>query len=126
MDRAAADDRRDGRGRNRGAGPAPARRRVALRFPAGRRPGALGRDASCGLQPAHGRGAQALRPAIHRPGGGDRRLRPLDAALRRYDQRAFSPMTTAHENEILTRIGPGTAMGALLRRYWLPVLLASE
>ena len=35
-------------------------------------------------------------------------------------------MTTAHENETLTRTGPGTPMGALFRRYWLPVLLASE
>src|SRR5229473_1528283 len=35
-------------------------------------------------------------------------------------------MTTAQENEILTRTGPGTPMGALFRRYWLPVLLASE
>ena len=28
--------------------------------------------------------------------------------------------------ETLVRVGPGTAMGALLRRYWVPVLLASE
>ena len=35
-------------------------------------------------------------------------------------------MTTAQENEILTRTGPGTPMGTLFRRYWLPVLLASE
>ena len=35
-------------------------------------------------------------------------------------------MTTAHENDLLTRTGPGTPMGALFRRYWLPVLLASE
>ena len=35
-------------------------------------------------------------------------------------------MTSARENEILTRTGPGTPMGALLRRYWLPALLASE
>ena len=35
-------------------------------------------------------------------------------------------MTTFQENEILTRTGPGTAMGALFRRYWLPALLASE
>jgi phenylpropionate dioxygenase-like ring-hydroxylating dioxygenase large terminal subunit len=35
-------------------------------------------------------------------------------------------MTTLQENETLTRTGPGTAMGALFRRYWLPALLASE
>jgi len=28
--------------------------------------------------------------------------------------------------ETLVRVGPGTAMGALLRRYWVPVLLTSE
>jgi phthalate 4,5-dioxygenase oxygenase subunit len=30
------------------------------------------------------------------------------------------------DNELLTRIGPGTAMGALFRRHWLPFLLADE
>jgi nitrite reductase/ring-hydroxylating ferredoxin subunit len=30
------------------------------------------------------------------------------------------------ENELLTRAGPGTAMGALMRRYWIPALLAWE
>ena len=28
--------------------------------------------------------------------------------------------------ELLVRTGPGTPMGALLRRYWVPVLLSSE
>lgn len=32
----------------------------------------------------------------------------------------------AEQNEFLTRTGPGTPMGALFRRYWLPVLLADE
>ena len=35
-------------------------------------------------------------------------------------------MLTAEENELLTRIGPGTPMGALLRRYWQPVAGTSE
>jgi phthalate 4,5-dioxygenase len=35
-------------------------------------------------------------------------------------------MTTARENELLTRIGPGTAMGDVMREYWLPVALSSE
>jgi phthalate 4,5-dioxygenase len=30
------------------------------------------------------------------------------------------------ENELLTRVGPGTPMGNLLRCFWLPVALASE
>ncbi|MGH7197758.1 MAG: hypothetical protein ACREH5_03355, partial [Candidatus Omnitrophota bacterium] len=29
--------------------------------------------------------------------------------------------TTKEENEILSRVGPGTPMGELLRRYWWPV-----
>jgi phenylpropionate dioxygenase-like ring-hydroxylating dioxygenase large terminal subunit len=30
------------------------------------------------------------------------------------------------DNELLTRVGPGTAMGAVIRRYWIPVLLHEE
>jgi phthalate 4,5-dioxygenase oxygenase subunit len=30
------------------------------------------------------------------------------------------------DNEILTRVGPGTPMGEVLRRYWTPALLCSE
>lgn len=32
----------------------------------------------------------------------------------------------AEDNELLTRVGPGTPGGEMLRRYWHPVLLASE
>ena len=35
-------------------------------------------------------------------------------------------MLSAEENELLTRIGPGTKMGGLLRRYWQPVAGAAE
>jgi len=35
-------------------------------------------------------------------------------------------MTSRDENELLTRTGPGTAMGALFRRYWIPALAAAE
>jgi phthalate 4,5-dioxygenase oxygenase subunit len=35
-------------------------------------------------------------------------------------------MLSHDENEILTRVGPGTAMGELMRRYWLPALLSEE
>jgi phthalate 4,5-dioxygenase oxygenase subunit len=35
-------------------------------------------------------------------------------------------MTTAAENEILTRVGPGTPMGELMRQYWVPALQSSE
>ncbi len=35
-------------------------------------------------------------------------------------------MLTQQENELLTRIGPGTSAGKLLRRYWHPVALSEE
>jgi len=35
-------------------------------------------------------------------------------------------MLRAEENEILTRVGPGTPMGDLLRRYWTPACLSAE
>jgi phthalate 4,5-dioxygenase oxygenase subunit len=35
-------------------------------------------------------------------------------------------MTTSQESEILTRIGPGTPMGNLMRHYWFPALKSAE
>jgi phthalate 4,5-dioxygenase len=35
-------------------------------------------------------------------------------------------MLSPAENERLTRVGPGTPMGRLFRRYWLPMLLTEE
>jgi phenylpropionate dioxygenase-like ring-hydroxylating dioxygenase large terminal subunit len=35
-------------------------------------------------------------------------------------------MLSDADNERLTRVGPGTPMGTLFRRYWLPALLADE
>jgi 5,5'-dehydrodivanillate O-demethylase oxygenase subunit len=35
-------------------------------------------------------------------------------------------MLTAEENENLTRVGPGTPVGELLRRYWHPVAIAAD
>ena len=35
-------------------------------------------------------------------------------------------MLSQTDNEILTRVGPGTLMGNLLRRYWMPALLSTE
>jgi phenylpropionate dioxygenase-like ring-hydroxylating dioxygenase large terminal subunit len=33
---------------------------------------------------------------------------------------------STEDNELLTRVGPGTMMGNLLRRYWIPACLSSE
>jgi phenylpropionate dioxygenase-like ring-hydroxylating dioxygenase large terminal subunit len=35
-------------------------------------------------------------------------------------------MLSKEENELITRIGPGTAMGSMLRQYWIPAMLSSE
>ena len=35
-------------------------------------------------------------------------------------------MLTREENERLTRVGRGTPMGELMRRFWLPFLLESD
>src|SRR5437016_2212767 len=35
-------------------------------------------------------------------------------------------MVSKAENELLARTGPGTPMGEVMRRYWLPALLSWE
>jgi len=35
-------------------------------------------------------------------------------------------MLNAEDNELLTRVGPGTPMGEMMRQYWLPALLSEE
>ena len=35
-------------------------------------------------------------------------------------------MLSQSDNELITRVGPGTPMGALMRQYWMPALLSSE
>src|SRR5262245_66408566 len=35
-------------------------------------------------------------------------------------------MLTREENELLTRVGPGTPAGEMLRRYWLPIAFINE
>src|SRR5713226_8544579 len=35
-------------------------------------------------------------------------------------------MLSQEENELITRVGPGTPMGNLFRAYWLPAMLSEE
>ncbi len=35
-------------------------------------------------------------------------------------------MLSDRDNELLTRIGPGTPMGKLLRQYWIPIAFPDE
>ena len=38
----------------------------------------------------------------------------------------FIKRMTVDENEAITRVGPGTRMGKVMRRYWQPVLHSWE
>ena len=35
-------------------------------------------------------------------------------------------MLSREENELLTKTGPGTPMGDMMRRYWIPALLSEK
>src|SRR5215211_4616009 len=35
-------------------------------------------------------------------------------------------MLSKEDNELITRVGPGTPMGELFRRYWLPAMVSDE
>src|ERR1700752_3570840 len=35
-------------------------------------------------------------------------------------------MLSREQNDMLTRVGPGTPMGELMRRYWVPAALSRE
>jgi phthalate 4,5-dioxygenase oxygenase subunit len=35
-------------------------------------------------------------------------------------------MLTSEENETLTRVGPGTAMGQMMRRFWMPIATSAQ
>jgi len=35
-------------------------------------------------------------------------------------------MLTLEENQLMTQVGPGTPMGEVLRRYWVPATLSEE
>src|SRR5688572_7751681 len=45
---------------------------------------------------------------------------------RRSSPRPEAAMLSREDNELLCRVGPGTAMGALLRQYWIPALTSRE
>ncbi len=35
-------------------------------------------------------------------------------------------MLSKEENNLITRVGPGTPMGELMRQYWLPAMVSTE
>src|SRR5713226_499145 len=49
-----------------------------------------------------------------------------DRARRRSEQGRRTDVLSAEKNRLLTQVGPGTPMGELLRRYWMPIGGASE
>ena len=58
---------------------------------------------------------------------GDLRTTYLEMNTVRSSQHAEKKhcMTSVRDNELLTRVGPDTAMGKLMREYWVPALLSS-
>ena len=52
---------------------------------------------------------------------------PRESKLRRkHAEQETDTMLTAEQNELLTRVGPGTPCGDLMRRYWHPIAAVSE
>ena len=47
-------------------------------------------------------------------------------ALEDKSNREQNRMTTREQNDFLTQAGPGTPMGNLFRRYWIPALMSKE
>jgi phthalate 4,5-dioxygenase oxygenase subunit len=56
-------------------------------------------------------------------GTGAKFLQQLEIRL---EGRGRTNMLSPEDNEILTRVGPGTPMGDLIRRFWMPALLEEE
>src|ERR1700745_3244297 len=56
------------------------------------------------------------------PGGGA----PCPARAAYGEPTRIPCMLSREDNELLTRTGPGTPMGNLYRRFWLPALLPDE
>jgi phthalate 4,5-dioxygenase oxygenase subunit len=57
---------------------------------------------------------------------GGRRRSP-SSPLPKISVSAYTNLMLSHEdNEKLTRVGPGTPMGQLMRRYWLPALFSDQ
>ena len=35
-------------------------------------------------------------------------------------------MLSPSDNEVVTKVGPGTPLGSMMREYWVPALLSNE
>jgi nitrite reductase/ring-hydroxylating ferredoxin subunit len=51
---------------------------------------------------------------------------PASGWLDNKDNKRERNMTTASDGEILTRVGPGTLLGNMMREYWIPAAASSE
>jgi nitrite reductase/ring-hydroxylating ferredoxin subunit len=51
---------------------------------------------------------------------------PIRALPQNIRQGALPKMLSAVDNKLITQVGPGTLMGSLFRRYWLPAMLSEE
>src|SRR3954468_11818916 len=59
-----------------------------------------------------------------KPAAGRRAIRDRSGSSRGDPRK--SAMLSQEQNDLITRVGPGTAAGALMRRYWQPVALVDE
>ena len=57
---------------------------------------------------------------------GDDDNEPIARAQARRKPQGANAMSTRGQNDFLTQTGPGTPVGNLLRRYWIPALLSAE
>src|SRR4029450_155422 len=53
-------------------------------------------------------------------------LYPASWTLQSHNVEEDESMLAREENELITRVSPGTPMGDTMRRYWMPALLAWE
>src|ERR1700734_2986880 len=58
--------------------------------------------------------------------GGELTRMPSGADNFRRDALGRADMITHEQNEYMCRTGPGTPMGELCRRHWVPALMAEE
>jgi hypothetical protein len=60
-------------------------------------------------------------------GGGKENIKKPDSAIfQAPNKEVEKEMLSAQENDFVTRTGPGTPMGELMRRFWMPILLPEE
>src|SRR5690606_32140307 len=92
---------------------------------------AAGHSSCCAKTRCHPHTGHAARHGIsgqkrHQHLGTSCGNRRAEKTVIKHTSRRKRIMTTPTDNQLLSQTGPGTPMGKLFRRYWLPFLLAEE